>query len=94
VRRKSYPPGVINTARALRREGKSIRAIAAELGVPRATVGDWLRDFGEPMYVKTCWCGQVFVARLADAKNCSKAHQDKRWRIYGRVSRRGGRRPS
>jgi transcriptional regulator with XRE-family HTH domain len=92
MRGKPYPPGTINTARALRREGKSIRTIAAELGVPRATVGDWLRGFGEPMYVKTCWCGQTFVSRLADAKSCSRAHMRKRWRLYGRVSRRGGKR--
>lgn len=33
-------------ARALRMEGRAIREIAAELGVPRSTVSDWMRSQG------------------------------------------------
>jgi transcriptional regulator with XRE-family HTH domain len=81
----SHPPGRVATARALRREGLSIREVAARIGVARSTVGDWLKGEGEPLYVKTCWCGERFVARHGKARSCSQAHAYKRYKIFGRA---------
>jgi hypothetical protein len=76
----------------LRREGASIRVIAGTLGVPRSTVGDWLRDSAvEPQYVKTCWCGERFLSHRSHAMSCSKPHTDKRAQIFGAVQRTGQR---
>ena len=78
-----HPESVKQHARALRREGKSIRAIARELDVPHSTVGDWLRGEGEVTYIQTCWCGERFIAHRAHAGSCSLGHSQKRSRVFG-----------
>jgi transposase len=58
----------------LRAQGKSIRVIAAELGVARSTVGGWLRYVGqEPLYDKCCErCGANFQASRSHARLCAE----------------------
>lgn len=64
-------------ARSRRREGATVRAIAAEIGVPRATVGDWVRGI-EGEYVFRCGlCGESFVAPFVPGKRlryCTRVH--------------------
>lgn len=81
--RGPHPEPVKGTARRLRREGLSIHAIAERLGVPRSTVGDWLRGTGGTMHIRTCWCGERFVARNTNGVYCSPAHARKGWSLTG-----------
>jgi hypothetical protein len=85
-----YRESVKGRARVLRQEGASIRVIAGTLGVPKSTVGNWLRDSAaEPQYVKTCWCGTPFLAHRSHAMSCSESHRNKRPTIFGAVQRTG-----
>jgi len=69
---------------ALRDEGASIRAIAAELGIPRATVGGWLR--GAPalhLTVADEAAPNLEADRLAHLrKPCSMCRRDLPWSAY------------
>jgi len=81
--RTPHPESVRATARRLRREGLSIRMISAQIGVPAATVGVWLRGEGQVALIKTCWCGERFISRSWKARSCSRAHQQKRRHMFG-----------
>lgn len=80
-----YPESVRATARRLRREGLSICAVAAELGIAESTAKEWLKGTGQARYVKTCWCGEVFTATRSDAMSCCHAHTVKRIAVFGTV---------
>lgn len=87
MRGRPYPLGKQAHARAMRREGQTIRQIAAALDVPPSTVGDWLRGEGEPQHFKTCWCGERFVSKRSHAYSCSRGHAVKRVTLrYGGIS--------
>jgi transcriptional regulator with XRE-family HTH domain len=60
--------------KVLRSQGNSIRVIAAELGVPRATVGGWLRGTtAQPSYSRVCFiCGRSFTAKRSHARSCGR----------------------
>ncbi len=45
-RSKDYDLGYHSRAMYLRECGYSVREIAEQLGVPRSTVGDWIRGYG------------------------------------------------
>jgi hypothetical protein len=79
------PEHVRQTVLRLRREGESVRTIAKQLGVPKSTVGDWIRGQGEPRFLNTCWCGERFYSTRWDALSCSPEHSWKRARIFGPV---------
>lgn len=85
---KVYAESVKGTARVLRREGLPVREIARRLGVPKSTVGDWLAGSGEVAHLKTCWCGERFIARRSDHVSCCETHKHKRWRMYGPLDQR------
>jgi IS30 family transposase len=61
-----------NRARLIRlQEGLSARAIAARLGVPRATVGDWIKGIGETRHDYQCGrCGQHTYRLRSHARYC------------------------
>jgi transcriptional regulator with XRE-family HTH domain len=65
---------VRHEAKVLRSQGNSIRVIAAELGVPRATVGGWLRGTtAQPSYSRVCFiCGRSFTAKRSHARSCGR----------------------
>jgi hypothetical protein len=58
--------------------------VAERLGVPRGTVGGWLRGWGERCLVRECaLCGERFVTDTALRRFCCRAHQAKHRRLYG-----------
>ena len=83
MKRRTYPESTKATARRLRREGLSISLVAREMGIPRATVGKWLRGEGETRILKVCWCGERFYAASDKARSCSHAHSIKRYKTFG-----------
>lgn len=85
VRGGAHPESMRATAHRLRREGLSICAVAAELGIAESTAKDWLKGTGQARYVKTCWCGEVFTATRWDALSCCQAHTVKRLKVFGPV---------
>jgi transcriptional regulator with XRE-family HTH domain len=68
-------------AKVLRSQGNSVRVIATKLGVPRATVGDWLRGTAaRPTYSRVCFiCGATFTAARSHAKACPH-HNGEQWK--------------
>lgn len=71
-----YLPELRHQACLLRHQGDSVRVIADTLGVPRATVGGWVRGIAvETAMVRYCQhCGGAFLASRSDQKWCCKAH--------------------
>jgi hypothetical protein len=71
-------------ANALRANGLSISQVADKLGVPRGTIGDWLRGRGEWYEVRDCeLCGERFIAGHGAQRFCSSAHAHKHRRVFG-----------
>jgi hypothetical protein len=69
---------------ALRANGLSISKVAEQLGVPRGTVGEWLRGRGEWYEIRECrLCGERFIAASGIHRFCSSAHADKYRRVFG-----------
>lgn len=66
---------MMDRARFLKSNGDSVRTIAAKLGVPRATVGDWVRGMNvEATYHVDCQgagCTERFTALRPFARFCS-----------------------
>lgn len=75
---RDYPPHEAryaeqyDKAHVLRAQGKSIRVIADELGVPKSTVGGWLRYTREaPVYNIVCkGCGAEVAKSRPHASSC------------------------
>jgi hypothetical protein len=71
-------------AHKLRANGLSIRQIAARLGVPKGTVGDWLRGRGEWYEVRECeLCGERFIPATGRQRFCTPQHRAKHRRVFG-----------
>ena len=71
-------------ANALRANGLTIARIADRLGVPRATVGGWLRGRGEWYEVRECaLCGERFIAASGRQRFCTRKHAAKHRRVFG-----------
>ncbi len=71
-------------AHALRANGLTIAEIADRLGVPRATVGGWLRGRGEWYEVRECaLCGERFIAVSGRQRFCTRQHAAKHRRVFG-----------
>jgi hypothetical protein len=69
---------------ALRANGLSIREVAERLGVPKGTVGGWLRGRGEWYAIRECeLCGERFIAASSQQRFCTSAHQHKHRRVFG-----------
>jgi hypothetical protein len=69
---------------ALRANGLSIREVAERVGVPAATVGDWLRGRGEWYTVRECrLCGERFIAANGKQRFCTPEHQRKHYNVFG-----------
>lgn len=65
---------------SLREAGATVRAIAAELGVPRATVGDWTKGIDPLPAIEDAPPVDLRVHRLR--KWCAGCEQDKPWADY------------
>lgn len=65
-------------ARVLRAQGDSVTVIARTLGVPRSTVGDWVRGMAEQAaMIRYCaWCGDAFLSQRCDRRFCCDNHRD------------------
>jgi hypothetical protein len=71
-------------ALGLRANGLSIRQIADRLGVPKGTVGEWLRGRGEWYEVRECaLCGERFIAAAGKQRFCTPQHAAKHARVFG-----------
>ena len=71
-------------ALGLRANGLTIVRIAERLGVPRATVGGWLRGCGEWYEVRECeLCGERFIAASGRQRFCTRKHAAKHRRVFG-----------
>jgi Homeodomain-like domain len=71
-------------AHALRANGLSIRQIADRLGVPKGTVGGWLRGRGEWYEVRECeLCGERFIPASGRQRFCTPYHGAKHRRVFG-----------
>jgi Homeodomain-like domain len=71
-------------ALGLRASGLSIRQIADRLGVPKGTVGDWVRGRGEWYEVRGCeLCGERFIPAGGRQRFCSRQHAVKHRRVFG-----------
>jgi Homeodomain-like domain len=71
-------------AHKLRADGLSIRQIADRLGVPKGTVGGWLRGRGEWYEVRECeLCGERFIAASGRQRFCTRQHAKKHRRVFG-----------
>ena len=70
---------VRETARRLRREGKTVTQIAAELGVPRSTVGGYVRGVEVTRYCLLC----KDPAAGEYSNFCSRAHGQKYYATFG-----------
>ena len=71
-------------ALGLRANGLSIRQIADRLGVPKGTVGGWLRGRGEWYEIRTCeLCGERFIAAVGLQRFCTPQHRAKHRRVFG-----------
>jgi hypothetical protein len=76
-------------ALALRANGLTIKQIAEHLGVPKATVGGWLRGRGEWYEVRECaLCGESFIAAHGRQRFCIPQHRAKHRRVFGPPSAR------
>ena len=82
-------------ALGLRADGLSISEIAERLGVPRGTVGGWLRGRGEWYEIRECrLCGERFIAASGRQRFCAPAHAGKHRRVFGAPATARQRRPS
>jgi hypothetical protein len=71
-------------AHALRANGLTIAQIAARIGVPKATVGGWLRGRGEWYEVRECaLCGERFIPASGRQRFCTRQHAKKHRRVFG-----------
>jgi transcriptional regulator with XRE-family HTH domain len=71
-------------ALALRANGLSISQVAERLGVPRGTVGQWLRGRGEWYEVRECrLCGERFIAGSGIHRFCTPQHAAKYRSVFG-----------
>jgi len=67
----------VSDVERLRVDGLSIAEIAQTTGIPRSTVGDWLRGVpaGPHLYAFECeWCGDLATSRYARQRFCCKEH--------------------
>jgi hypothetical protein len=71
-------------ALGLRANGLSIRQIAERLGVPKGTVGGWLRGRGEWYEVRECeLCGERYIPATGRQRFCTREHARKHRRVFG-----------
>lgn len=71
-------------ALGLHANGLSIRQIADRLGVPKGTVGGWLRGRGEWYEVRVCeLCGERFIPASGCQRFCTRWHAAKHRRVFG-----------
>ena len=76
-------------ALALRANGLTIAQVAERLGVPKASVGGWLRGRGEWYEVRECaLCGKPFIAASGRQRFCTRQHAKKHRRVFGPASSR------
>ena len=73
------PDRTRETARRLRREGKTVTQIAAELEIPRSTIGDWVRGLERPRYCLLC----DDLAAGEYSNFCSRAQGGKYYEVFG-----------
>jgi hypothetical protein len=65
----------------------SIRTISQRLGVPRSTVGGWLRDVGETREWRECrLCGEHFTFVSSKKRFCDHRCAAKHLRVFGPAS--------
>ena len=69
---RNWPEATVATARRLAREGESVRTIAARLGVPRGTVGDWTRGIDALRHFTCDHCGDRFTFERTSSSTPSR----------------------
>lgn len=68
----------------LRSNGEPIWGIADKLGIPRSTVGGWLKGIGATEHFLKCLlCGERFAANRSHKKFCCTAHRKKYYDVFG-----------